>query len=619
MHTVFIVDPCTDEANALSCQLATHALQVHTLSRLDEAQHVLDRESFDVVVIGLGTTSHEVHRGMTLAAQVKKMAPMTVAILIARDPIVDVLVTPLSRQYGDYLVRGPQATQQALALIRRLLRWHALRHTKIVCTIGPASASEAMLERLIAAGMDVARLNFSHGDHAWHRTVCARIRRLSDRVAIMGDLQGPKLRVQRMAQDRSAFLERGTTFVLTSRPVEGTAHIVSLDYAALPCEVEPGDTLYLNDGLIELQVQEIRDGTDIVCQVITGGQLSSRKGINVPRGQLSARVPTARDEHDIALAAALAFDFLAVSFVTTAAEVQHVRRLVHQAGSDIPLISKIERAAALENFDSILQASDGIMVARGDLAVNIRPEEVPRHQKHMIQLCNQYGKPVICATQMLESMCDHPVPTRAEVSDIFNAILDGADAVMLSAESATGSYPIEAVQVMVRTMRNAEATMLPADPAVYDSIHAPMSEILGHGISTMVERCRQRGEPLAAILAVTREGHAARLIAKYRPGVPIIAATPDRRIARQLWLSRGITPMVLPVELTDPVLMIKTAVQQAMQAQHLTPEDIILTVSSSGAIPHGQPNFVGLFTVGELCTEAPSQSSQDASETPVTA
>lgn len=474
------------------------------------------------------------------------------------------------------------------------------RLSKIVCTIGRASESEEQLAQLIKAGMNVVRLNFSHGDPAWHRAVGARVRRLADGVAIMGDLQGPKLRIGRMHEDRTVVLERGASFVLTTEAVEGTAHGASIDYPALPREVRPRDMLYLNDGLIALQVQEIVDARDIVCEVLSGGPLSSRKGINAPRIQLSAHVPTKKDEHDIQLAVELGVDFLAVSFVAGPEDLHRVRALVRQAGADIPLISKIERWVALDVFDSILEASDGIMVARGDLAVEIPTEEVPRNQKEIIRKCNQVGKPVICATQMLESMCVSPIPTRAEVSDVFNAILDGADAVMLSAESAMGAYPVEAVEMMARIVSQAELTIPWHTLVAYNVAETAYSESIGHGIANMVEHFTRRGDELAAILAVTRSGYSARMIAKYRPGVPIVAVTNDRRVARQLGLCHGLMPMLLATAEDDPYAMIREALLRAVEEQRLSVDDVVLTVSGAGWAPRSQANFVGLVTVRDV-------------------
>jgi pyruvate kinase len=476
----------------------------------------------------------------------------------------------------------------------------ARRLSKIVCTIGRASESEEMLSQLIDAGMDIARLNFSHGDHLWHRTVCERIRRLSDQVGIMGDVQGPKLRIGRMKDDHTVILKRGDRFVLTSRPVIGSSEMVSVDYLPLPQEVAVGDTLYLNDGLISLCVHDIVDGTDIVCKVQNGGPLSSRKGINAPLVKLALQVPTEKDRRDIKLAADIGMDFLAVSFVSSADDLACVREIARAYGADMPLISKIERHIALDHFETILEASDGVMVARGDLAVEIPTEEVPRHQKHIIARCNQIGKPVICATQMLESMCVSPVPTRAEVSDVFNAVLDGADAVMLSAESATGAYPVETVEMMSKIALNAEQTMpwRDYDWSVRDEV--AYSESIGHGISTMVEHFARRGERVAAILAITRTGYSARMIAKYRPGIPIIAVTNNIRVARQLNLTHGIMPVIAQVDLSDPSSMTQTAALQALKEHHLKEDDVILTVAAAGWAPQSHINFVGLFTVRDL-------------------
>jgi pyruvate kinase len=507
---------------------------------------------------------------------------------------------------SDYIVKSDSFTTQVAAVVRKISRRQSLRRSKIVCTIGPATDSEERLAQLLDAGMDVARLNFSHGEHAWHRMVCERLRRLSDQVAIMGDIQGPKIRIGRMQEDRTVFLDPGATFVLTSRPLEGDNSIVSLDYPSLPKEVQPGHALYLNDGLVALQVEEVIDGTDIVTRVLHGGPLTSRKGINAPRVHLSATVPTNKDRRDIELAVALELDFLAVSFVTGAADLERVRGVMHEAGGNIPLISKIERAAAIDNYKEIMNASDGIMVARGDLAVEIPTEDVPYHQKDFIRQCNQAGVPVICATQMLESMTISPVPTRAEVNDVFNAILDGADAVMLSAESASGDYPIETVQLMSRIVTNAEASLPPPQEFdIGDTAGTPYYEVMGHGISTMVKHVARRGDHISAIVAITREGYSARMLAKYRPGVPIIAATHDSRVARQLMLSRGVKPMLLDNTLADPSTVTQMAILQALREGRVRVDDIVLTASGSNWAPQSHTNFIGLFAVRDLLDATP--------------
>ena len=599
MTKVMIVEADKRTAEALGAMLAGEVDDTRHADNSAEARQGLRQGACDILIVALGTTLERVQEGLALCAQVKQRTPATVVILVATDPAAEVVLQSLGRGIGDHLVSGDSVTSQVRALVRRLVRRQAQRQAKIVCTIGPASDSQDNLSRLIDAGMDVARLNFSHGDWDWHRVVCERIRRLADYVAIMADLQGPKLRIGYMQNDTVVPLQRGATFTLTSRPVAGSENIVSLDYPDLPRDVAAGDTLYLDDGLIELRVTEVRDDTDIVCQVLTGGRLSSRKGIHAPRAILGMQVPTAKDRQDIELAVELDVDFLAVSFVAEAEDVRQVRAAVQQAGAEMPLISKIEREIALENFNRILEVSDGIMVARGDLAVNIPAEDVPRHQKAMIRACNQQGKPVICATQMLESMCAYPLPTRAEVSDVFNAILDGADAVMLSAESAAGDYPIDAVSMMARIVRSAERTLPQFNPAAESVLPDQTPAIISHGISTMIERFNRHGGHITAILAVTRSGHTARMLARYRPGVPIIAATSSRRASRQFLLSRGITPMRLDDELPDPTVA-HAAIIQAVRERLLSEDDTVLAVSGSGWAPQFHTNILGLFAVRDI-------------------
>lgn len=599
MTKVLIVDADERAAASLCATLTGEQIETRSAADIAGARQALRQEACDVLIVTLGATLKRMQEGLALCARVKQRTPTTTVILMAADRAAESVLQTLGGGIGDHLVVGNTAASQVRGLVRRLARQQAQRQAKIVCTIGPASDSEENLWRLIDAGMDVARLNFSHGDWDWHRAVCERIRRFADHVAIMADLQGPKLRIGYMENDAVVPLERGATFTLTSRPVSGSENIVSLDYPDLPRDVAAGDTLYLDDGLIELRVLDVRDDTDIVCQVQTGGRLSSRKGIHAPRAILGMHVPTAKDRQDIELAVELDVDFLAVSFVAQAEDVRQVRAAVQQAGAEMPLISKIEREIALENFNRILEVSDGIMVARGDLAVNIPAEDVPRHQKAMIRACNQQGKPVICATQMLESMCAYPLPTRAEVSDVFNAILDGADAVMLSAESAAGDYPIEAVGMMARIVRSAERTLPQFNPATESVLPDQTPAIISHGISTMIERFNRHSGHITAILAVTRSGHTARMLARYRPGVPIIAATSSRRASRQFLLSRGITPMRLDDELPDPTVA-HAAIAQAVRERLLSEDDTVLAVSGSGWAPRFHTNILGLFAVRDI-------------------
>ena len=599
MTRILIVDADERAAASLGAALEAEHIETRCAADVPAARQALRQAACDVLVVTLGPTLKRMQEGLALCARVKQRTPTTTVILMAADRAAESVLQTLGGKLGDHLAVGTAATTQVRGLVRRLARQQAQRQAKIVCTIGPASDSEENLRRLIDAGMDVARLNFSHGDWDWHRSVCARIRRLAEHVAIMADLQGPKLRIGYMENDAVVPLQRGAAFTLTSRPVAGSETIVSLDYPDLPRDVSAGDTLYLDDGLIELRVEEVRDDTDIRCVVLAGGRLSSRKGIHAPRAILGMHVPTAKDREDIGLAVELDVDFLAVSFVAQAEDVRQVRAAVKRARGEMPLISKIEREIALENFNRILEESDGIMVARGDLAVNIPPEDVPRHQKAMIRACNQQGKPVICATQMLESMCAYPLPTRAEVSDVFNAILDGADAVMLSAESAAGDHPIAAVGMMARIVRSAERTMPRSDLDAESALPDQTPAIISHGISTMIERFNRHSGHITAILAVTRSGHTARMLARYRPGVPIIAATSSRRAARQFLLSRGITPMRLDDDLPDPTVA-HAAISQAAREGLLSEDDTVLAVSGSGWAPHFHTNILGLFAVRDI-------------------
>ncbi|MDI6726262.1 MAG: pyruvate kinase [Smithellaceae bacterium] len=333
-----------------------------------------------------------------------------------------------------------------------------MRKTKIVCTIGPACDSEAIIEQMITAGMNVARLNFSHGTKEYHGEKIRLIRQISARmgvpVAILQDLAGPKIRVGKIPEP-GIMLAPGRKFVLTSRKVYGLADAVSISYPDLPGEVKKGDRLLLADGLMELVVEDMTE-TDIFCRVITGGLLSSHKGINLPTGTIKAPPLTAKDKIDLLFGLANQVDYVALSFVKSGDDIRTIKRIIAENGKDTPVIAKIEKHEALENMDDIIINADAIMVARGDLGVEIPPEEVPLIQKKMIRSANLLGKPVITATQMLRSMVNQPRPTRAEAADVANAVLDGTDAVMLSEETASGNYPVEAVGFMNRIASTAE-------------------------------------------------------------------------------------------------------------------------------------------------------------------
>ena len=467
-----------------------------------------------------------------------------------------------------------------------------MRRTKIVCTIGPASRAPETLRKLVLAGMNVARLNFSHGTHAEHGQVIADLRRLAAELAcplaILQDLQGPKIRLGVFRGGR-AQLVKGAEFALTTRSVEGTAALASTSYERLPEDVKPGDRLLLVDGLVELSVVEV--GPDTVrCRVVIGGEIGDHKGINLPGVAVSATALTPKDREDLAFGIVQGVDAVAVSFIRSADDVQQVKQFLADRRADVPVIAKLEKPEAITNLDAILDVADGVMVARGDLGVELPLEEVPLVQKDVIQRARQRALPVITATQMLESMVGNPRPTRAEVSDVANAILDGTDAVMLSAETAAGKYPVEAVEVMARIASRAE-TALPEWVTTVER-----ASTFPDAISEAA--CRAAGEVKAkAIVAFTQSGMTAQLISKYRPEVPIFAFSPSDRVQRRLCLHWGVMPQVIDIiRSTDEMPRRIEAVLLAsgvVQAQ-----DALVIVAGAPLLVRGATNLVWLHRVG---------------------
>ena len=446
-----------------------------------------------------------------------------------------------------------------------------MKKTKIVCTIGPASEKEEVLEALIMKGMNVARLNFSHGSHAGHLEKIKRIRALSAKrgqpVAILQDLAGPKIRIGSIP-DPGIVLTPGNRFVLTNRDIEGSIDAVSLGYRDLPKEVKKGDRLLLADGLMELWV-ESTDGTDIVCKVITGGVLTSHKGINLPTGTIRTASLTDKDRADLIFGLENDVDFVALSFVKTADDIRAVKTIITAQGKDTPVIAKIEKHEAITNIDEIMTVSDGIMVARGDLGVEIPLEDVPLIQKRLIALANRRGKPVITATQMLRSMVASPRPTRAEATDVANAVLDGTDAVMLSEETASGEYPVEAVEHMHRLVVAAEGGF-PFSRFLSEMPEKDVSESVASACCILAHHLTAK-----AIVAHTQSGMTARHIARFRPRQPIIALSPHERVVRNLALSWGCVPtLVRPMASTDE--MIENASQAAIEAGIAQTGDLIV-------------------------------------------
>jgi len=475
--------------------------------------------------------------------------------------------------------------------------------TRIVCTIGPASRDVETLRQLMLAGMDVARLNFSHGDQGTHaenmehiRTVAAEV---GKSVAILVDLQGPKLRVGSIEGD-GVPLVAGTQVVLTTEDVVGRGpDALPVQFKALPRLVAAGDRILLDDGLLELRVLSTGKAA-IHCQVVVGGVLKSNKGVNLPRASLDIPAITAKDRQDLSFALAQQVDWIALSFVRAADEVRALKELIRflsPTGEPVPVVAKIEKPEALDNIDSIIAAADAIMVARGDLGIEVSPEEVPVAQKRIIARCNQAGVPVITATQMLESMIQNPRPTRAEASDVANAILDGTDAIMLSGETAVGAYPIEAVRTMVRIAQEVEARR--------SEINLCSATIPGqHAVRTVADAvthaARETAHDLnaAAIITPTSSGYTARLMSYHRPRVPIIAVTPSPAVQRQLMLYWGVTPLLAPrTDNTDE--MIADAVGAARDRGLVQDGDtVVLTAGAAGSSP-GTTDLIKVQVIGK--------------------
>ncbi len=432
-----------------------------------------------------------------------------------------------------------------------------MKRTKIVCTIGPASHTPAMLTKMIKAGMNVARLNFSHGSHADHAKLIRMIGRAAKKagatVAILQDLQGPKIRVGELPKE-GIKLVNGSMVVFTTAAVQGRPSTrlgeskIPVGYGKLHQDVKPGDRLLLDDGLLEVMVDKVV-GRDMHCRVITGGVLTSHKGMNFPTATLSIPALTAKDKDDLAFGVRAGVDFVALSFVRSAKDVMQLRALIAKEekrarikrGSPIMIISKIEKPQALEHFDEILHVSDAIMVARGDLGVETPAADVPVHQKRMIEKCLMVGKPVIVATQMLDSMIKNPRATRAEISDVANAVIDHTDAVMLSGETASGAFPLAAVETMARTAEETEASSF--DDLCIDIMGTEPTDPRMAIAKTAVMLARMT--PAAAILSVSVTGRMAQRISRFRPEVPILVGTFDARVLRQLTLTWGVLPVLL--------------------------------------------------------------------------
>ncbi|MBI2504649.1 MAG: pyruvate kinase [Candidatus Latescibacteria bacterium] len=469
------------------------------------------------------------------------------------------------------------------------------RRAKIVCTIGPASSSPEKLAALVEAGMDVARLNFSHGAHQDHAQVIGELRRLAARagrpLAVLQDLQGPKIRTGPLAAG-PVELRAGSPFTITTRPVPGDDACVSTTYQHLPADVKPGDQILLSDGLLRLEVRAVR-GEEVECRVVDGGQLRARAGINLPGVQVSAPSLTEKDEEDLEFGIAQEVDYVALSFVRRAADVIELKERLARRGAPTGVVPKIEKPQALDELEAILLVADAVMIARGDLGVELSPERVPFIQKQIIRQAAQLKVPVITATQMLESMIEHPRPTRAEASDVANAIFDGTDAVMLSGETAAGRYPVEAAAMMARIVREAE-THLTFTPERRRREEGTVSFP-----DAMAEAaCRAAAEVKAvAIVAFTQSGFTARLISKHRPTVPVIAFTPHERICRRLGLYWGVLPRYSPF-IADTEQMIARADAALLQEGLTQPGDPLVFLAGSPPHQQGTTNLLKLHRAG---------------------
>ena len=436
-----------------------------------------------------------------------------------------------------------------------------MRKTKIICTLGPSTDQEGVLRELVANGMNVARFNFSHGSHEEHLGRFEKLKAIREElgkpVAALLDTKGPEIRLKEF-KNGVEMLEAGQTFTLTTREVEGTKEICSVTYKDLPQDVQPGGTIMLDDGLIKLQIITVND-TDIVCKVLNNGKIKNKKGVNVPGVHLSMPYMSQRDRDDIIFGAQQGFDFIAASFVRTAQDVYDIRNLLNEYDSDIRIIAKIENREGVNNIDSILAAADAVMVARGDLGVEIDFTELPGIQKNIIERSFSFGKPIVTATQMLDSMIVNPRPTRAEISDVANAIYDGTSAIMLSGETAAGAYPVEALKTMSAIAERTEQEN--------HSRFAPLAENTGKisvSDATAHAAClTAKDVNAAAIVTVSESGNTARLLSKYRPKQPIIACVMDEQVQRQLSLSWGITSLLMgPAHSTDELIEMSTALAQ---------------------------------------------------------
>ena len=471
-----------------------------------------------------------------------------------------------------------------------------MRKTKIICTLGPSTDKDGVLRELVASGMNVARFNFSHGSYEEHKGRLDNLKairaELGKPVAALLDTKGPEIRLKEF-KNGVEMLEAGQTFTLTTREVEGTKEICSITYKDLPQDVQAGGTIMLDDGLIKLRIENVTD-TDITCTVLNSGKIKTKKGVNVPGVHLSMPYLSQRDRDDIIFGVQQGFDFIAASFVRTAQDVYDIRNLLNEYDSNIRIIAKIENREGVDNIDSILAAADAVMVARGDLGVEIDFTELPGIQKSIIDRSFSFGKPIVTATQMLDSMMVNPRPTRAEISDVANAIYDGTSAIMLSGETAAGAYPVEALRTMSAIAERTENEVHYRDNRLVDthSGQISVSDATAHAACLTA-----RDVNATAIVTVSESGNTARLLSKYRPAPPIIACVMNEQVQRQLAISWGITPLMMPLaHSTDELIEMSTAL--AKENGYLHDGELAVVTAGVPVGVSGTTNMIKIHMIG---------------------
>ncbi|MFZ5642143.1 MAG: pyruvate kinase [Bacillota bacterium] len=470
--------------------------------------------------------------------------------------------------------------------------------TKIVCTVGPASEKLPVLMKMMQAGMNVARLNFSHGTHEEHlqrvNLIREAARKTGKNIAIMLDTKGPEIRLGYL-ENEPVTLEAGKKVTLTVNDEKGNESVLPVNYRGLPRDVCPGDRILIADGLIELKVTDKTRKT-VECEVVNGGEITSQKGVNLPGIVVNLPAVTDRDIDDILFAIKYKFDFIAASFIRKANDILGIRQIVEESEAELDIIAKIESREGLNNLEEIIKVSDGIMVARGDLGVEIPVEEVPMVQKKIIEKCNRAGKPVITATQMLESMIQNPRPTRAEASDIANAIFDGTDAIMLSGETAAGKYPVEAVQTMVKIATKAESSLDYEEIAIRRSKYQAhtVTDAISHATCTISEDLGA-----AAIITSTETGHTSRMMSKYRPKSLVVAVTPEEKVLRKMALVWGVQPLLVK-RTTNTDSMITEAIEASLNSAMINPGALVVITAGVPVGVHGTTNLVKVHTVGDI-------------------